>query len=41
MRLNRTMRFAWLWHLIGQLYPKKKREEFRRMSGVVLLERNE
>jgi len=39
LRLKRTMRLAWLWNLIGRLYPKSKREEFRRMSGVVLLER--
>jgi methyltransferase (TIGR00027 family) len=39
LRLKRTMRGAWLWSLIGRLYPKSKREEFRRMSGIVLLER--
>jgi methyltransferase (TIGR00027 family) len=39
LRLKRTMRLAWLWNLIGRLYPKSKREEFRRMSGVVLLQR--
>ena len=39
LRLKRTMRLAWLWNLIGRLYPKAKREEFRRMSGIVLLER--
>lgn len=39
LRLKRTMRGAWLWSLIGRLYPKAKREEFRRMSGIVLLER--
>ena len=38
-RLNRTMRMAWLWNLIGQLLPKAKREEWRRFSGIVLLER--
>jgi methyltransferase (TIGR00027 family) len=40
LRLKRTMRGAWLWSLIGRLYPKAKREEFRRMSGIVLLERS-
>ena len=39
LRLRRSMRLAWLWNLIGRLYPKSKREEFRRMSGIVLLER--
>ena len=39
IRLNRTMRLARLWSFIGRLYPRKKREEFRRMSGIVLLER--
>ena len=40
-RLNRTMRFAKLWSLIGRLYPKKTRESFRRMAGIVLLRREE
>jgi len=39
LRLRRTMPLAWLWNLIARLYPKSKREEFRRMSGVALLER--
>jgi len=39
LRLKRTMRGAWLWGLIGRLYPKAKREQFRRMSGIVLLQR--
>src|SRR5437879_6520555 len=39
LRLKRTMRLAWLWSLLGRLYPKKRREEFRRFSGIVLLER--
>src|SRR5437763_13860751 len=39
LRLKRTMRGAWLWGLLGRLYPKAKREEFGRMSGIVLLER--
>lgn len=38
-RLNRTMRFARLWRLLGSLYPKAKQEEIRRMSGIVLLHR--
>ncbi len=38
-RLNRTMKGAWLWDLMGRLMPKEKREQFRRFSGYVLLER--
>ena len=38
-RLNRTMKGAWIWNLIGRVMPKSKREEFRRFSGQVLLER--
>ena len=38
LRLKRTMRLAWLWRLVGRLYPKRKREEFRRFSGIVMLE---
>lgn len=39
LRLKRTMPLAWLWTLIGRLYTKKKREEVRRFSGIVLLQR--
>ena len=39
LRLKRTMRLAWLWGLLGRLYPKRKREEFRRFSGIALLGR--
>src|SRR5205809_445543 len=39
LRLKRTMRLAWLWSLLGRLYPRRKREEFRRFSGIVLLQR--
>jgi methyltransferase (TIGR00027 family) len=38
-RLNREMSMMWLWRFLGRLSSAKKREEFRRMSGVVLLER--
>ena len=38
-RLHRSMKGAWFWNLIGRLFPKSKREEFRRFSGIVLLER--
>jgi len=39
LRLKRTVPLAWLWNLIARLYPRSKREEIRRMSGIVLLER--
>ena len=39
IRLKRTMRLAWFWTLIGRLMPKAKREEGRRFSGIVLLQR--
>jgi methyltransferase (TIGR00027 family) len=38
-RLRREMPLASLWRFIARLLPKAKREEFRRMSGIVLLER--
>ena len=39
LRLNRTMKGARFWNMVGKLYPKKMREEFNRFSGTVLLER--
>lgn len=39
-RLKRTVKLAWLWNLLGKLASKKKQEEARRMSGIVLLERS-
>jgi methyltransferase (TIGR00027 family) len=39
LRLKRSVPLARFWNIIGKLYPKSKREEFRRMSGIVLLER--
>lgn len=39
LRLKRSMPFARVWNLVAKLYPKRLREEFRRMSGIVLLER--
>lgn len=39
LRLRRTMRFAWLWRLLGRLAPARSREEVRRMSGMLLLAR--
>jgi hypothetical protein len=38
-RLKREMRMMWFWRLVGRLYPARMREEFRRMSGAVVLER--
>jgi len=40
LRLNRTMPLGRFWNLVARLYPKAKREEFRRMSGIVLLKRS-
>ena len=39
IRLNRTMRFGKFWHWVGRFYPRKMREQFKRMSGVAVLER--
>jgi methyltransferase (TIGR00027 family) len=38
-RLGRRMRLAWLFDILGSLRTARKREEWRRFSGVVLLER--
>jgi methyltransferase (TIGR00027 family) len=38
-RLRREMRNAWMWRLLARLAPPARREEFRRMSGFVRLER--
>jgi methyltransferase (TIGR00027 family) len=39
-RLQRTMRGAWLWKLLSHLQSKEKQEAGRRMSGIVLLQRD-
>lgn len=39
-RLRREMRGMWLWRLLGRLTSGVRREEIRRMSGIVLLERD-
>ena len=39
IRLNRTMRFARFWRFVGNFLPKQRREEFKRFSGIILLER--
>jgi methyltransferase (TIGR00027 family) len=38
-RLRREMPGMWLWRLIGRLSSARRREEARRMSGIVMLER--
>lgn len=38
-RLRRTMRLQWLWGLLGRLGGQARREQFRRFSGIALLER--
>lgn len=40
-RLDREMKGMSIFRLMMRLYPKKTREEFRRMSGFVLLERKD
>lgn len=40
-RLDREMKGVAIWRLLMRLYPKKTREEFKRMSGFVLLARND
>ena len=39
LRLNRTMRFAKFFKMLGHLYPKKTKERFSRFSGIVLMGR--
>jgi methyltransferase (TIGR00027 family) len=38
-RLKRQMPMAWLWNLLARFSSEKQRQEGRRMSGIVLLER--
>jgi methyltransferase (TIGR00027 family) len=38
-RLDREMKMMWLWRFLSRFYPERMREEFRRMSGVAVLER--
>jgi methyltransferase (TIGR00027 family) len=40
-RLKREMRGMWFWRFLGRFSPKARQEEFRRMSGIVLLTRRE
>jgi methyltransferase (TIGR00027 family) len=39
-RLKREMPRTWLWRLLGHVMPAHRVEEFRRMSGMVLLTRD-
>jgi methyltransferase (TIGR00027 family) len=39
LRLKRHMRGAWLYRLVGRLASAQRREQLRRMGGIVLLER--
>lgn len=38
-RLRREPRLMWLWRILGRLASAREREEVRRMSGIVVLER--
>ncbi|MEZ5316759.1 MAG: SAM-dependent methyltransferase [Vicinamibacterales bacterium] len=40
-RLDRTLPLAGFWAAVARLYPRRIREEFKRFSGVVLLERRD
>ena len=39
VRLNRSMRMARFWLFVARFYTQRMQEEFRRMSGVAMLER--
>ncbi|PYO94815.1 MAG: SAM-dependent methyltransferase [Gemmatimonadetes bacterium] len=39
LRLQRAPKMAWLWRLLAAFASKKRRAEFKRFSGVVLLKR--
>jgi methyltransferase (TIGR00027 family) len=41
LRLKRTMRGRWLWKILAKLSSKKRQEEGRKMSGIVLLQRRD
>ena len=40
-RLKREMKGMWFWRVVMRFFPKRIREEGRRMSGIVLLQRND
>jgi methyltransferase (TIGR00027 family) len=39
LRLKRAPSMSWVWRLLGLLASKKRRAEFKRFSGIVLLQR--
>jgi methyltransferase (TIGR00027 family) len=39
LRLHRSVPLAGFWNWVGRFQPRRRREEARRMSGIVLLER--
>ncbi len=39
-RLHREMRGMWFWRLVARLFSAKRQAEFKRMAGIVLLERD-
>jgi methyltransferase (TIGR00027 family) len=40
-RLHREMRGMWFWRFVAHFYPRRIREEFRKLSGIVLVERDD
>ena len=40
IRLKRTFPMAKFWRFVGQIAPKKRRDEFKYFSGIVVLERS-
>ena len=38
VRLHRAPKMAWLWRFLGLFASKQRREQFKRFSGIVLLE---
>src|SRR5213594_1743346 len=40
VRLKRAPKMAWLWRFLGLFASKQRREQFKRFSGIVLLENN-
>ena len=41
IRLKRTFPLAWFWNFVSRFMSQRKREEFRRFSGILLLERTD
>lgn len=41
LRLKRAPKMAWLWRALALFASKKRREQFKRFSGVVLLQRSD